>query len=89
MYNETDILSKPKEIEKKESKQQPKEQEGTVVNCSQLNVRATPSLTGTIITAISKGSYVKILRPSKDGWTRVYTGSGMYGYVMSDYIEVV
>jgi uncharacterized protein YgiM (DUF1202 family) len=53
-----------------------------------LNVRSSPSLSGSILTGLPKGSYVTLV--SKSGsWWKVEYAQGRYGYCSADYIETV
>lgn len=56
------------------------------VSASSLNVRATPSTSGTKLTSLSSGAKVNILE-SLDGWYRV-EANGKTGYVSSQYISL-
>lgn len=58
----------------------------TVTSSSRLNVRATPSKSGALITKLQPGSEVSVL--SVDGaWACVELANGRRGYVSSKYIE--
>lgn len=64
----------------------PKEpKDGVVVNCSNLNVRETPSLNAKILKTIPEGTSVLIIE-EKDGWTH-YDVPGCNGWSMSKYIK--
>jgi uncharacterized protein YgiM (DUF1202 family) len=55
------------------------------VSWGSLNVRSTPSTSGTILTSLPKGTYVTLL--SKSGnWWHVEYAKGRYGYCSADYI---
>lgn len=56
------------------------------VSASSLNLRATPSTSGSKVTSLSSGTKVSILE-SLDGWYRVEVG-GKEGYVSSQYISL-
>lgn len=60
---------------------------GTVsVTSGRLNVRSSASTSGTVISSLSKGSYVTLM--SKSGnWWRVEYADGKYGYCHADYIK--
>ena len=62
---------------------------GTVsVSSGNLNVRSTASSSGTILTTLSKGSYITLI--SKSGsWWKVEYASGKYGYCSASYISQV
>lgn len=58
------------------------------VSYGSLNVRASASSSGQILTSLSKGSYVTLI--SKSGsWWRVEYGDGRYGYCHADYIRTL
>lgn len=59
---------------------------GTVsVTSGRLNVRSSASTSGTVISSLSKGSYVTLM--SKSGnWWRVEYADNKYGYCHADYI---
>jgi len=56
------------------------------VSASSLNVRSTPSTSGTKVTSLSSGTQVNILE-SLDGWYRI-EATGKTGYVSSQYISL-
>lgn len=55
---------------------------------TRLNVRSSPSLSGTVLTGLNRGSYVTLLSRQGDWW-KVEYASGRYGYCSDDYIETV
>lgn len=58
------------------------------VSWGSLNVRSSPSASGTILTSLTKGTYVTLL--SKSGnWWRVEYAKGRYGYCSADYVAEV
>lgn len=58
------------------------------VSWGSLNVRSSASTSGTILTSLTKGTYVTLL--SKSGnWWRVEYAKGRYGYCSADYIAEV
>lgn len=58
------------------------------VSSGRLNVRSSGSTSASVVTALSKGSYVTLI--SKSGsWWRVEYANGKYGYCHSDYITQV
>lgn len=61
-----------------------------IVRTSQtrLNVRSAPSLSGTILAGLNKGSYVSLISKSGDWW-KVEYAAGRYGYCSDDYIEAI
>lgn len=63
---------------------------GTVVNCERLNIRAEPNLDAEIICVINASSEVVINNEeSTNKYYKVYTVSGIEGFCMKDYIEIV
>lgn len=60
---------------------------GTVsVTSGKLNVRSSASTSATVVSSLSKGSYVTLM--SKSGnWWRVEYADGKYGYCHADYIK--
>lgn len=60
---------------------------GTVsVTSGKLNVRSSASTSGTVVSSLSKGSYVTLM--SKSGnWWRVEYADNKYGYCHADYIS--
>lgn len=62
---------------------------GTVsVTSGSLNVRSSASTSGTVVSSLSKGSYITLM--SKSGnWWRVEYADGKYGYCHADYIKTV
>ena len=56
------------------------------VSASSLNVRSTPSTSGSKVTTLSSGAQVTLLE-SLDGWYRIETG-GKTGYVSSQYVSL-
>lgn len=56
------------------------------VTSGKLNVRSSSSTSGTVVSSLSKGSYVTLM--SKSGnWWRVEYADGKYGYCHADYIK--
>lgn len=56
------------------------------VTSGKLNVRSSASTSGTVVSSLSKGSYVTLM--SKSGnWWRVEYADGKYGYCHADYIS--
>lgn len=60
---------------------------GTVYNCSTLNVRSKNNASSNIITSISSGTKVTILKES-DGWYYVKLSDGTKGWVSGKYIQI-
>lgn len=59
---------------------------GTVTTAqTRLNVRSSPSLSGTILTGLNRGSTVALISKSGDWW-KVEYAAGRYGYCSDDYI---
>lgn len=58
------------------------------VSWGSLNVRASASSSGSLLTSLSKGSYVTLI--SKSGsWWQVEYAAGKYGYCHADYIKTL
>jgi hypothetical protein len=57
-----------------------------VAGCTKLNVRALPDKQAEIICIIDCGHELMI-EDICDGWAHVYTGSGIEGYVMVQFIQ--
>lgn len=55
---------------------------------TRLNVRSSPSLSGTILTGLDKGTTVALVSKSGDWW-KVEYASGRYGYCNDDYIQTL
>lgn len=55
---------------------------------TRLNVRSSPSLSGSVVTGLSKGSYISLISKSGDWW-KVEYAAGRYGWCSDDYIETV
>ncbi len=58
------------------------------VTSGRLNVRSSASTSGTVISSLSKGSYVTLMSKSNNWW-RVEYADGKYGYCHTDYIKTV
>lgn len=62
---------------------------GTVnVTSGSLNVRKSASTSSTVLTTLSKGSYVTLISQSGSWWYVEY-GKGLFGYVHGSYIKTV
>lgn len=62
---------------------------GTVVNInSTLNVRETPSATGSKIGTLENGDAVTVLDTSNSQWTQIVLSNGQVGYCASEYIQI-
>lgn len=62
---------------------------GTVVNCTKLNIRQTPSTAAKVLTVINKGDVVEIDESkSTDDWYYVTTSACITGYTMREYVKV-
>ncbi len=55
---------------------------------TRLNVRSAPSLSGSVLTGLNKGSYISLVSKSGDWW-KVEYASGRYGWCNDDYIETI
>ena len=62
---------------------------GTVTTAqTRLNVRSSPSLSGSILTGLNRGSTVALVAKSGDWW-KVEYAPGRYGYCNDDYIKTL
>lgn len=62
-------------------------QEGEIVTeAERVNVRKSASLDSEILTQLSNGTTVEILRDTGNGWYEVYFNGKEKGYVMDDYV---
>lgn len=63
--------------------------EGTVSNCTQLNIRKEPSETSEVIMVVSSHDKLMIeLDESTDDWFKVCTAAGIEGFCMKKYVTV-
>lgn len=53
-----------------------------------LNIRANPSTSSTVVSTLKKGAYIQIIGESGDWWRVRYTMSGNTGYVTKAYIYI-
>lgn len=53
-----------------------------------LNIRANPSTSSSVVSTLKKGTYIQIIGQSGNWWKVRYTLSGKTGYVTKDYITV-
>ena len=61
---------------------------GTVVDCSKLNIRETPSLKAKIMTVITVGDKVKIIETGSDfEWYHVITSTGVEGFTRREFVK--
>lgn len=59
-----------------------------VISRGKLNVREIPSKDGEVVTTVDPGAQLMVQSIDRE-WTHVYTGSGVEGYVMSEFIKEV
>lgn len=59
-----------------------------VVNASSLNIRSTPSTSAKIVTSLTNGSSVNILKEEND-WYQIQLSNGVKAFAHADYIESV
>ena len=64
----------------------------TLENCTgyltaNLNVRRSPSTSGSIATTLPKGTQVKVIYQTSTGWSRIEYKNGEIGYVSSKYVS--
>lgn len=66
----------------------PETVEGTVVNCTKLNVRAMPSTNAEIVCVLDAMSKIEIdVSKSTDEWFKVCTAMGADGYCMRKHVD--
>lgn len=64
----------------------PKDEELPIVgNCKLLNLRERPNKQSQVICVLKAGENLMVESTDK-GWARVYTSSGIHGFVMEKYI---
>lgn len=62
---------------------------GVVTACEKLNVRKAPNASASIVTTLDVDTEVMIDETeSTDGFYKIYTGSGIEGYCMKQFIKV-
>lgn len=54
-----------------------------------LNIRANPSTSSSVISTLKKGTYIEIIGESGNWWKVRYTMSGKTGYVTKEYIGII
>jgi hypothetical protein len=59
------------------------------VTASSLNVRATPSGTGSLLGSLKQGARASAPQPEANGWIYVETDTGLKGYVASKFVRAV
>lgn len=84
---EETVESEP-EVEEETAEEQNSVITGTVINCTRLNVRATPKLNAAILCTIDKSSEVIIEDDSNEKFYKIVTGAGVEGYCMKDYVVI-
>lgn len=57
------------------------------VNCKKLNVRSKPYKESEVLLILNFGEEL-VIEETKAEWTKVYTSSGVSGYVMTCHIKV-
>ena len=63
--------------------------EGTVTNCTSLNIRKEPSVDSDILCFVRVGTTLMIDEStSTEDWYNVYTAAGMSGFCMKNYVRV-
>ena len=68
---------------------EPVEKLGIVTNCSRLNVRKKPNKEAKILAVIDEGTELTVnLSRSTRNWYSVSLESGLYGYCMTEYIDI-
>lgn len=66
---------------------EPEQMHGIVVNCKSLNVRKEDN-TKSAVLVVLKFNDELLIEEIKGDWVKVYTSSGILGYVMTKYIKV-
>lgn len=66
---------------------EPEQMHGIVVNCKSLNVRKEDN-TKSAVLVVLKFNDELLIEEIKGDWAKVYTSSGILGYVMTKYIKV-
>ena len=61
----------------------------TVANCDRLNVRTQPNKEGKVLCILDKGDLLGAYTPINDEWLNVITSTGIEGFVMKEFIEIV
>ena len=84
---EEKIETKTEVVKKPKKKEEPNKIFGTVVGCTRLNVRKQPSLQKDVITTITTGTKVEVLKDTDD-WYKVKLNDGQIGYCMKKFIFV-
>lgn len=67
--------------------QEPKQIHGRVVNCKSLNVRKEDNTKSNVLVVLNFNDEL-LIEEIKGDWAKVYTSSGILGYVMTKYIKV-
>lgn len=63
--------------------------EGTVINCTSLNIRKEPNVDSDILCFVRVGTTLMIDESmSTEDWYNVYTAAGMSGFCMKNYVKV-
>lgn len=63
---------------------------GVVDNCQAVNLREYPSVTSESLAVLQKGSVVEIdINESTDEFYKVFTSSGIDGYMMKKYVRIM
>lgn len=64
--------------------------EGTVVGCAKLNVRAEPNITADIVCVLDNMTELAVdVANSNNEWVRVCTATGIEGYCVRKFIDVL
>lgn len=63
--------------------------EGTVVNCTKLNIRENASVRSGIVCILNAMTEVRVdAKRTTNKWAYIYTDNGLEGYCMREYIDV-
>ncbi len=57
-----------------------------IIRVSIADILEAPTVTARVITSLLKNSIVKIIEKNTDGWTKLLTAAGQYGYVHSVFL---
>ena len=63
--------------------------DAVVTRCSKLNVRTAPDAEASVLCTVSSGSHVMVEKYPYDDWYAVCTASGIEGFCMKDYIDIL
>lgn len=82
-----EVMAETDAIESKLELKEFSVKEGTVCNCTSLNIRKEPSLNAEILMFIRHGEKVKVL-DEVDDWYKLSVSNIVQGYSMKEFIEL-